>query len=68
MLRVDTRGMSCPQPVLMTKKALGESSFGVEVLSDSKAATKNITRYAVDNGYKVEEKEEDDDLLLIIKK
>ncbi len=67
MLKIDTRGMSCPQPVLMTKKAL-ENSDSIEVLVDSPVAKGNILRYAKSNAYNVQEKTEGEDILLSIKK
>jgi selenium metabolism protein YedF len=41
---VDVRKLSCPQPVLLTKKALEEGNFSVlEILGDNEAAKENIT-------------------------
>lgn len=68
MYKVDTRGMSCPQPVLMTKNALENSNSEIEVITDSPVAKGNIKRYATDKGYKVDEREEEDYTLLIIQK
>ena len=67
MLKIDTRGMSCPQPVLMTKKAL-QNNNSIEVLIDSPVAKGNVIRYAKSNGYNVEENTEGEDILLFIKK
>ncbi len=36
--KIDARGFSCPQPVLMSKKGLEESPCGIEVLVDNNAA------------------------------
>lgn len=51
---IDTRGMSCPQPVLMTKKAVAGSASAstVEVLVDNAAALGNVTRYLKSAGFK----------------
>lgn len=68
MLKVDTRGMSCPQPVLMTKKGLEGAEKGIEVFTDSHSAIKNIKRFAIDNGYIIDEKKEDDFVILVINK
>ena len=53
MAVIDTRGMSCPQPVLMTKKALegSKGSANVEVLVDNAAALGNVTRFLKNAGY-----------------
>lgn len=50
---IDTRGMSCPQPVLMTKKALEVNSAEVTVLVDSKTAKSNVERYLNLTGYTI---------------
>jgi TusA-related sulfurtransferase len=54
MAVIDTRGMSCPQPVLMTKKAVAgsASSSTVEVLVDNAAALGNVTRFLKSAGFK----------------
>lgn len=53
MAQIDTRGMSCPQPVLMTKKALEVNSTEVTVLVDSKTAKLNVERYLKLTGYMI---------------
>ena len=45
--------MSCPQPVLMTKKALEVNSAEVTVLVDSKTAKSNVERYLNLTGYTI---------------
>ncbi len=51
-MTVDARGCSCPQPVLMTKKALAKSNE-FEVLVDNNTAKNNILRFATNQGCKV---------------
>ena len=53
MAQIDTRGMSCPHPVLMTKKALEVCSTEVSVLVDSKTAKSNVERYLNLTGYTI---------------
>ena len=50
---VDTRGMSCPIPVVMVQKAVKDAPATVEVLADAEVAVENITRFASSRGYKV---------------
>ena len=52
---VDARGLSCPVPVINTKKAL-ESTAETEivVLLDEEVAKENVTRLAGSLGYSVE--------------
>ncbi len=61
MAQIDARGMSCPQPVLMTKKALEACSTEVTVLVDSKTAKSNVERYLNLTGYTVNTVELDGD-------
>ena len=61
MAQIDTRGMSCPQPVLMTKKALEVNSTEVTVLVDSKTAKSNVERYLNLTGYTINTVELDGD-------
>lgn len=61
---VDTRGRSCPEPVLMTKKALSSNPQGLEVLVDNMTARENVTRFAKNSGYNVEVSENDSDYIL----
>lgn len=47
MKNIDARGLSCPQPMLMAKKAMeaGENDT-IEVLVDCEASVENIGRAA----------------------
>ncbi|WPD22817.1 MAG: sulfurtransferase-like selenium metabolism protein YedF [Candidatus Electrothrix scaldis] len=48
VLRVDCRGLSCPQPVLATKEALDAGNRLLEVVVDNEAAKNNVTRFLQD--------------------
>ena len=60
--------MSCPQPVLMTKKALEQNPQGIEILVDNNTAKQNVSRFGKNEGYKIEVKESGENFLVIIKK
>jgi TusA-related sulfurtransferase len=52
---VDARGLSCPQPVLLTLQVI-QSSDGKEdisVLVDNQASFENVSRAAIANGWMV---------------
>jgi tRNA 2-thiouridine synthesizing protein A len=51
LTQIDARGMSCPQPVLMTQKALKAGSTEITILVDSKTAKSNVERYLNSAGY-----------------
>jgi len=66
---VDARGKSCPEPVVLTRKAL--ESFKdqeIEVIIDSPVAKENITRMAKNQGYKIDVEEKDGEFCLKITK
>lgn len=65
---IDARGLSCPQPVLLTKKSVEKNHEGVRVLVDNTTARDNIKRFAGSSGYNFEAKEQGDDFLLILTK
>ncbi len=53
-IEVNAQGKSCPQPVVMAKKALSEAGgAGVVVFVDNEAARDNVMRMAEKGGYKV---------------
>lgn len=59
MAILDCRGMSCPQPVLETKKALEKAGAEeVLVLVDNPASKENVRRFAESQGYGVNITEE----------
>ncbi len=64
MERVDARGMSCPQPVLMTKNALEGQPQEIEVMVDSNTAKNNVTRFLKNAGYEVAVEELEEDILI----
>lgn len=53
MNTIDARGYSCPQPVIMTKKALSSGEKTYTILVDSFAAKENVSRFAIHAGYQV---------------
>jgi len=53
MIKVDTSGTSCPQPVLMTKKALNDSTDAIEVIVDNNTSKTNVTKFLTSKGFSV---------------
>ena len=51
---VDTRGCGCPEPVLMTKRAVGTEVKELQVLVDNNTSKENVSRFARSQGYCVE--------------
>ncbi len=58
IITVNASGLSCPQPVMMTKKALsGLSSGRVEILVDTATSRSNVSRFGENKGWKVSTEE-----------
>ena len=67
--RVDARGLSCPQPVVMTRNKMIEMGKGTfEVIVDTGTSRDNISRLADHEGWNIDVKEEGDEFLLALKK
>lgn len=67
MNQIDARGYSCPEPVLMTRRAL-EQGTPLTVLVDGEIPLENIRRFASNAGYQVEYKSVGDDYEISISK
>lgn len=66
---VDARGLSCPEPVLRTRRALDEIDSGiVVVLVDAEVSKENVSRMARRMGCEVEVEEYDGGYKLTITK
>lgn len=66
---VDTRGLSCPIPVVMVQKALQNGAPSrLEVLADAQVAVENISRFARSQGYQVSVAEDGPDFKLTLTK
>ena len=61
VITVNAKGLSCPQPVMMTKKALAGLEAGhVEILVDTATSRNNVSRFAENKGWRVDVEELDD--------
>lgn len=64
---VDARGLACPTPVVLTKKALEEADE-VQVIVDNPTAKENVSRMARSQGCEVREEERQDGIYLFLKR
>lgn len=67
MNEIDARGYSCPEPVLMARKAL-KKGLPLKVLVDSMTPVNNISRFATNSGYQVQWEAFGDDFQITISK
>ena len=65
---IDARGRSCPEPVLMLRKAMTSKEASYEIMVDNRVSVENITRYGQHEGYQVTVEEREDDYLLRLEK
>ena len=63
---VDARGLSCPIPVIRTKKALDAQPDELVVLVDAQVQVENVTRMAKSKGYVVKEVKKEGDTFRIL--
>ncbi len=66
---VDARGLSCPEPVLVTLEALKETKEGeMEILVDTDTSKENVIRAVSTAGWEVVEILEEDGYKIKVKK
>ncbi len=64
MIKVDARGLSCPQPVLATKNAIIDHPKSIEVLVDNETAKGNVKRFLTHSGYDVTFDSQDENIIV----
>ena len=66
--RVDARGLSCPQPVVLTSKAIEAGAENLEVLVDNEVSRENVLRLAKRHKLQTSVRDEGPDIVIEIKK
>ena len=51
MKQLDARGLSCPEPVIMIRKAMMSKESHYEMIVDNPTSKENVMRYAEHQGY-----------------
>jgi selenium metabolism protein YedF len=64
---VDARGRACPQPVVLTSKAIA-AAYQVTVIVDDPVAVENVTRLARSKGFSIEACEKADGIYLSLRR
>lgn len=65
---LDARGLSCPEPVIMIRKAMESKENEYKMIVDNVASRENVSRYATHQGYNVEVTEDNGEFTLQMKK
>lgn len=68
MKHLDARGLSCPEPVIMIRKAMMGKEDGYEMVVDNPTSKENVTRYAQHQGYQVAVTEQGGEYTLVMTK
>ncbi|MCM1148746.1 MAG: sulfurtransferase TusA family protein [Butyricicoccus sp.] len=68
MEKLDARGLSCPEPVIMIRKAMLSKATAYEMVVDNPASRENVTRYAQHEGYAVSVSEQNGEYTLTMTK
>jgi tRNA 2-thiouridine synthesizing protein A len=67
MIEVDVRGLSCPIPVVKTKKAMDENPREpIGVLVESAVSKENVSRLARSRGYSITVVDVEDGFRLVL--
>lgn len=67
MKEVDARGLSCPEPLMLTAEALKGASGPVKILVTEPHQKMNVEKYAKDHGKKSTASEKDGYFEVVIK-
>ncbi|MCW3490730.1 sulfurtransferase TusA family protein [Dethiobacter alkaliphilus] len=69
-VNLDVRGLSCPEPVIRTKNALGTGhpALPLTVVADSFVAAENIRRLATGMGFSCQTLEQGSEFVITIDK
>ena len=68
MTKIDARGLSCPEPVILISRAMKSGENAYEIVVDNRVSRENVTRYAEHQGYTVDVTEADGEFTLAIRK
>lgn len=68
MQNLDARGLSCPEPVIMIRKAMMSKENAYTMIVDNLVSRENVTRYAEHQGYTVAVSEDNGEYTLSITK
>jgi len=62
--RIDARGLSCPQPVVLVNRSVAEGNTDLEIIVDNEVARENVTRIITKRGLKADARQEGTDIVI----
>ena len=66
--KIDARGLSCPQPVVLTSQAIREGAEALEVIVDNEVSKENLLRLAKKYNMRADVREENRDIVIQMSK
>jgi len=66
--KIDARGLSCPQPVVLASRAIREGVVALEVIVDNEVSKEILLRLAKKYNMRADVKEENQDIVIQIAK
>jgi tRNA 2-thiouridine synthesizing protein A len=66
--KIDARGLSCPQPVVLTSQAIREGAEALEVVVDNEVSKENLLRLAKKYNMRTDVREENQDIVIQMSK
>lgn len=67
-MKIDAKGLSCPEPVLLVMEAVEKGEAEIEIAVDTNISLENVTRNLEKNGYTVSSTKADDFFVITGKK
>lgn len=68
MKQLDARGLSCPEPVILIRKAMATGEDRYEMVVDNITSKENVTRYAEHQGYQVTVTQQGEEYFMVMTK
>lgn len=66
MSQIDARGLSCPQPVVLTRNAIKSGNKNFEVLVNSEVSKENVIRCVESSKLKASVKEDGENFIITV--
>ncbi|WP_459129070.1 sulfurtransferase TusA family protein [Guggenheimella bovis] len=67
MIKLDARGLSCPEPLMMVQQAMKQSNEPIEIIVSEVHTKRNIEMFAKEQGKEVTAVTQGFDIVLTIK-
>lgn len=68
MTEVDARGLSCPEPVILTKKGIRDKPKEIKVYVDNNVSRENVSKFLRSEGYSLQITKENEAMVIHGKK